>query len=219
MQKNELNPESGARFIEQAFPEHWYDYARELYECAEFIWARKGHEIVPYVIKGGSDVGSYRHRPNVSRTVFLLLALAVENLLKGIRVSEEPSLLSGGKLSPTITRGHSLSRLRDDIKSVRFSKSDSLILEVFEELLPYWGRYPVPKDFSGLKAEKYLDTKTFEASRKLFNKLVKAILKLNANGTQEVDGVRFPIFRVIDARDDVSGYETFLSEIRKLRNS
>ena len=74
------------KYIQDAMPQKWFEYANELFKSAELIWAssnRLNH--ISGTIKFCSDT---------SNTYFLLMGFSLENLLKGVMICENPELLN-----------------------------------------------------------------------------------------------------------------------------
>jgi hypothetical protein len=190
-------------FIELAAPEYWYTYAQELAETADQIYRTSKQEWVAYLHR--NDDGSVRtaRRPVVSRSVMLLYGLSIENLIKGILISENPSFLEGGKLNKHLI-GHDLLKLAGRMRSVNIESADYDLLALLSDVVPYLGRYPVPKSAQDLKPEKYITEDVFSACKGLFDRLVMQLYRLNFQGIDGPNGVRFANLRLthLDAKAD-----------------
>lgn len=181
------------KFIRKGFPENWFDYAFELKNAAENLWKGHSHSVTFY---DTHDEGTY-HRKTFSRTYFLLMGLAIENLCKGILISENPEYLRDGQISKEISSGHNLSILSSKIKTLNFEEKEKEILRVLSEVIPYWGKYPIPKNFNDLKSEIFISDQWFNDLCELYNKLEVKILQLNHDGIMGPNGIDFPKFRMI----------------------
>jgi hypothetical protein len=188
---------SSEEFIRRALPENWVDYALELKNASNYIW--KGNSNLATIFQ---DDGDFHLKPHYSRSCILLFAFAIENLLKGVLISEKPKLISGGKLSKTISVDHNLPKLSKEISTIKFSKKEAALFEMLAGAIPDWGKYPVPKRHNNLKDEEIYDDKTRNDLNKLFEKLEDQIWKLNREGKQQVDGVTFPKMIRFDNEDD-----------------
>lgn len=107
---------SQKQFIEQAAPEFWYSYAHELADTADEIYKKSKAEWIGYVITHTDGVNKSHRRPLVSRPVLLMYGLSLENLIKGLLISQDPYRLSGGKLNKKLL-GHDLLKLADRLKN------------------------------------------------------------------------------------------------------
>lgn len=174
-------------FTRRALPENWLDYAYELRDASNLIWNNASDVGAMY-----TDDNTYYPKPYYSRSSILLYALAIENLIKGILISENPKLIEGGKISSTISSGHDLIRITKKIKSIEFSKDDQNVLAILSEAIPDWGKYPIPKHHNNVKDEENYTDNQRNRLKKLFNKLENSLLELNKDGSQEVNGVTFP---------------------------
>ncbi|MEP3676140.1 hypothetical protein [Sulfitobacter sp.] len=183
-----MTDKSNIAFVKQALPEHWYDQSMELRDAAEFLWRQKGIEQVGFVLP--DEVYS---KPRYSRTVFLLIGFAIENMIKGILISEVPARISGGKMAPDISTGHDLCAWAKLMASITISEREENILNLLSELVPYWGKYPSAKKKHHVREEKHLTPQVFNEILDLHNRLELGLYDLNRDGLQEVDGVKFPI--------------------------
>lgn len=178
---------SSEEFIRRALPENWVDYALELKGASNYIW--DGNSKLLTVFRDDED---FKVKPHYSRSSILLFAFAIENLLKGLLISEKPDLISGAKLSKIISKDHNLVKLSKEISTIKFNKSETILLKMMSEAIPDWGKYPVPKQHTNLKNEEIYKDQTKVKLNKLFNKLEDKIWDLNKEGKQRVDDVSFP---------------------------
>ena len=174
-------------YIEKGFPEQWFDYANELKEAAQTLWKSDSNTYIGYL--KGND---FYQKKLFSRTYFFLLGIAIENLLKGILISENPNHIKDGKISPEISSGHNLKKLSEKINSLDFNTDEIRLFEILSEVIPYWGKYPIPKDFNQIKEEKFFNENLFIELINLYEKLELKIYNLNKDGIQGPNGVRFP---------------------------
>jgi hypothetical protein len=189
------------QFIEQAAPEFWYSYARELADTAEEIFKKSKDQWIAYSI-GHADGGSEIYgRPLVSRPVLLLHGLSFENLIKGLLISEEPKLLNGGKLGKHLL-GHALVKLTDRLRTVQLNSEERNLLAMLSDVVPYHGRYPVPKAAQDLKPERYISDDIHQACRVLFDHLELQLYRLNYKGIDAPEGVRFSSLRLMHRDGD-----------------
>lgn len=174
-------------FIKKGFPEEWFDYANELKDAAQTLWKSHSSTSITYI----TDKENYS-RKLYSRTYFFLLGVAIENLVKGMLISENPDYLKDGKISSEISSGHNLKILSEKINSLNFDSSEIRIFEILSEVIPYWGKYPIPKDFNQIKEEKFFDENWYKKLILLYEKLELQMYKLNINGIQGPNGIKFP---------------------------
>lgn len=214
------------QFVEKAAPEYWYSYAHELADIADEIYRKSKGQWVGCIrdYKDGSK--ETNRRPFVSRPVLLMYGLSFENLIKGLLISEEPMLLQGGKLSKHLL-GHDLVRLADRVKSLHLGAKERDLLALLSDVVPYHGRYPVPRNAQDVKPEKYINEDVYKACRGLFSRLEMQLYRLNFKGIDAPEGVRFPRLRLthLDAKADFitddheMDWWDFLREFRKAEGS
>jgi hypothetical protein len=175
------------KYIRKAAPEEWFDYARELKEAADTLWKLKSREMIFFKTEDSEYL-----KPNYSRTFFFLNGVSIENLLKGILISENPDFLRNGKISNEISTGHKLKDLALKVKTVDFDDNELKILDLLSEVVPYWGKYPIPKKFQDLKKEIHIDDTWHDQLNMLNKKLELKLYDLNRNGIKGPNGVDFP---------------------------
>lgn len=181
-------------YIELAAPQYWFSYAQEHSDLALSTYDRSGGEEIWTVHLDGERKGR-EARPVITRPVFLLLGVAIENLIKGTQISEDPMLLSGGALDRKLL-GHNLRKLALQVKCMGFSDQELQLLDLLSDAVPYLGRYPVPKRFEDVRTERFVDQEIVGRCELLFQRIALEFYRLNYNGLQAPNGVRFPALRL-----------------------
>jgi hypothetical protein len=156
--------------LKKAAPEEWWDYARELKEAVGFLSKNKSKEKIFYQTPNNAY-----SKLNFSRTFLFMFGVSIENLTKGILISEKPSFLENGKLSNEISSGHNLLDLSKKIKTLKFNELENNLFDLLGEVVPYWGKYPIPKKFNQLKTEKYITENLYENLNNLYEIRVTAL--------------------------------------------
>ncbi len=124
-------------FAHAALPLNWYEVAKLLHENAHTLYATRLRSAVIY-----SDGIRAKQKPTTNRAVFLLLAFALENLLKAFLIYENPTYIEGGKLSKKLLNGHSLSGLQKACKKIPSPVRTRVVFVVLEVGVNSWARYP-----------------------------------------------------------------------------
>ncbi|SDZ22097.1 hypothetical protein SAMN05444004_1089 [Jannaschia faecimaris] len=186
---------SEKKFFEEAAPELWYTYAYELADIADAVFRNSKGQFVAYMHEDADGSITKARRPFVSRPVLLLYGLSLENLIKGLLISENPKLMQGGKLSKYL-QVHNLVKLSRRLKSIQLDGSELQILELLSDVVPYHGRYPVPRGAESMKPEQYISESIYDACRALFKRLEMQLYKLNHQGIDAPEGVRFANLRL-----------------------
>jgi hypothetical protein len=131
-----MSKQAIADFELTASPAHWLEIAKDLNEHARLL--RR------------SDLGTVQFtnaqrrttlRPRTNRGVFLMAGFALENLLKGYLIFENPNYVANGILSKTL-RTHRLTRLRRMSRYAPYKNRYEAVLSAFEDGLESWARYP-----------------------------------------------------------------------------
>ena len=148
-------------------PISWLDYSEELKQIAELILSNSGTEInrYPTCEKGLS----------LERGYFLNYGFSIENILKGLLISENNSYISNGIISPEISSNHSLKILTEKIDSISFDKNDIKLLSILSDAIPYWGRYPIPKKYTKISTKFKLTEKVNDQLNDLWFKIGKQL--------------------------------------------
>ena len=139
-------------FILNAMPDAWQSYATELKEAAEYLWQNEGNGMRVSAnsrIAGGIDSSK---TDTISRTYILLSGFAIENLLKGLLVAQEPTLLANGTISGKL-KSHKLLDIAASITDLKLSEEEIMLCKTAQDAIPYWGRYPVPLRFEDVHRE------------------------------------------------------------------
>ena len=209
---------SDKQFIESAAPEFWYTYANELADTADAIYRTSKDQWVFYNQSSADGSLNNYKRPLISRPVMLLYGLSFENIIKGLLISEEPNLLQGGKLSKHLL-GHDLVKLAGRLKSIQLVDKELELLALLSDVVPYLGRYPVPRKAQELKPEKYISEDIHTSCRALFLRFEMQIYRLNFQGIDAPEGVRFANLRLLhlDPRADFITDEIKLETQKSLR--
>jgi hypothetical protein len=177
-------------WVRDAMPGEWLEYADELLDAAEVLWhsPTAGLRVESDVDPITSELMLYRFS-TVSRPYVLLSSFALENLLKGVLVARDPSLISTGRLPPTFTT-HKLSRLSAKIAGLGLSPEEVSVLTIAEKALPYWGRYPVPLIPDGVLPEIAIDEEYRSTYLALHYRLGKIIYDAIRDGWDSGVGAR-----------------------------
>ncbi|MBC7285434.1 hypothetical protein [Hoeflea sp.] len=190
-------------FVEMAAPEYWYSYAHELADTADQIYRASKKQWVAYLYSYADGSKNAVRRPLVSRPVLLMYGLSFENLIKGLLISEDPTLLKGGKLSKHLL-GHDLVKLASRLKSIKLNANEKNLLVLLSDVIPYHGRYPVPRNAQDVKPENFINERVYDDCRELFARLEMQLYRLNFEGIDAPEGVRFAKLRLthLDAKAD-----------------
>ena len=190
-------------FIEQAAPEYWYSYAEELAQTADEIYKTSKGRSVGYIYLNVDGSEKIERRPYVSRPVLLLYGIAIENLIKGLLISENTSLLADGKLSKHL-HGHDLKKLTNRLTTFCLTAAEAELADLLSSVVPYHGRYPVPKNSADLSPEIHVTEGIYFACVQFFERLSIHLYRLNYFGLTAPEGVLFPKLRLqtLDAKVD-----------------
>ena len=151
-------------------PVAWLDYSEELKEIAELIFSNPKVEINRYPTN--------EKTLRLERGYFLNYGFSIENILKGLLISENNSYVANGKLSHEISSNHNLEGLVNRIESISFDKKERALLSMLSDAIPYWGRYPIPKKHTKISPRFAL---TDEVNKNLNDLWFKIGVKLYSN--------------------------------------
>ena len=117
----------------------------------------------------------------------MLTGFALENLIKANLIGDNPDLIKEGKLDKSIG-SHNIIRLCEMIKDFELKVPEHDLLELLKEAIPYWGRYPIPKNHTQINDEKYLIESDHHTFLSLFERLQLRLLKRTSSNWLDVNG-------------------------------
>jgi hypothetical protein len=137
-------------FVRDAMPDSWLSYAEELGEAAAALWSHTEDDLSVQATDQVDGPPAVRKCSPHARTYLLIAGLALENCLKGLAVVRNPTLVREGKICKAL-KTHNLLKLAEMTEELRLTESDRHVLQVCQDAIPYWGRYPVPLHFGDLE--------------------------------------------------------------------
>jgi hypothetical protein len=152
-------------FVRDASPGQWLEYAEELRDNAELIWSHEDESLRLRVVANAEPyaVGDPFRVSGVSRTYLLLAGFALENVLKGLIVLDDPCHINTGVLSREL-KSHNIEVLASKARNLILSEDENEFCSLVTAVIPYWGRYPIPLDKNRIMPEVGMT----EARRHLF---------------------------------------------------
>jgi hypothetical protein len=195
-------------FVRDALPASWLEYAEELEAAAEALWADSGNGMV---LQAETQLDGSLLTSKVtahSRSYILLASLALENILKGLIIANDPSLITSGSLAKSIT-SHKLIELAKKINGLVLSSEERNILQICQDAIPYWGRYPIPLEYQGLKPAEAASDKFRSCFRQLHFRLCKQLYDLIKDGLDSGVGAGTLNMRSIRYGDTIDPKEKF----------
>jgi len=184
-------------FVRDALPIGWLEYSEELEEAAEILWANSGNGFSLQAETQLDDSTLIKKSSAHSRSYILLASLALENALKGLIIANDAKLISSGKLDKSL-KSHNLTDLAKKIDGLILSKDEKRILQVCQDAIPYWGRYPIPLEYKGLKPVQAVNDRFRACFRQLHYRLCKSLYDLQQAGWDS--GVGPLSFKMSNAR-------------------
>ena len=141
-------------FVRDASPSQWLDHAEELHDNAELIWCHEDQSLRTRVVLNTDRyaVADPLRVSGVSRTYLLLAGFALENLLKGLIVLDDPCHINTGVLSREL-KCHKIGVLASKVQDLTLSQDENEFCSLVTAAIPYWGRYPIPLDKRGIMPE------------------------------------------------------------------
>jgi hypothetical protein len=143
-----------------------------LKHSADLLWFHADSERT-IAVEGNALQGETKHinKASISRTYILLSGLALENILKGLAVSVDPSLVNRGKLDDRLKTHRLIDIVTLCADLITLSAGEIEVCRLAQEAIPYWARYPSPRDYSNLKPEQIVTSEY----RKTFNTLYASL--------------------------------------------
>jgi hypothetical protein len=158
-------------------PEWWLQISDELLMSAEVLIDN---------IKNSTCSNAEGNRSTHSRALGLVLALSIENLVKGNLILFNPGLISSEKISDNITSGHpllkQLKKINDQLDIAITDQTQELIKKL-ENFLTTSSRYPAGKYNSSIYQVPSIDSNFLDQYWYLHFKLKKVLIsKLETEG-------------------------------------
>jgi hypothetical protein len=152
-------------FVTDASPAQWLEYAEELRDNAELIWSHEDESLRLGVVANAERcaVGDPFRVSRASRTYLLLAGIALENVLKGLLVLDDPCHINTGALSRELN-SHNIEVLASKVRDLKLSEDEHHFCALVTAAIPYWGRYPIPLDKNRIMPEVGMS----ETRRRLF---------------------------------------------------
>jgi hypothetical protein len=165
---------------------HWLEKAQGLRYCAEVL---KNHLVenwnTPPATRRVETLG-------LVNSALLLLGFGFENLIKGVKVAKDPTLVDLDGLNiktwKKVESGHGISSFAKAL--ITLDSHEEELLDRLQEFVVWAGRYPIP-----LKSERYhashspinkhqMSIADFEVAALLFDKLEKELKKSRSTHTR-----------------------------------
>lgn len=177
------------QFIVHGGPASWLSLAEELEEAADILWRireRQGKRLMAKtkIVQGEKQprrVVETAEAPSISRPYVVLVGYALENVVKGLLIARHPEYINSGKLKGGIGHHH-LTNLVGRLDDLDLTPAEREMCEILEEAIPYWGRYPIPKNQSQLSAEVAVDEDFRTVFRRLFYEIASTLHEEIADG-------------------------------------
>jgi hypothetical protein len=162
-----------SKFIVDGAPGEWLSFAEELMESAEVLWKQNDGSIRSEIIHDKIEVLESRKVSGISRPYFLLVGFAIENLLKGLIVFDDPSTITSGKIKRIKT--HKITNLIKEINEINLSEEEIEICKKIEEAIPYWGRYPIPLEAANITPDIGITPELREIIKSMYSRLASTL--------------------------------------------
>jgi hypothetical protein len=165
---------SNEEFARNADPHAWLMVADSLNCQARLIRKRLGSSLITYSDARGKSVTW----DETNRTLFLLGGFALENLIKGFLVYENPHWIANGVIAKPL-RSHCLVKLAAQSRRLPYKVRGMAVLDTFEQGLESWARYPCSLTKGGrniqLQMNEILWASYVRTARSFSNKLIKLL--------------------------------------------
>nr|WP_299035344.1 hypothetical protein [uncultured Tenacibaculum sp.] len=163
-------------FVYRANPNEWLEVSDELNESIKVITKHSKSEF----LKSDTWDGIPIRKLMSSRSLFLLMGFALENLIKGILIFDNPELVNNGELNKKV-KSHNIKNLVSEISDLELDDQSNELLEILSDAIPDWGRYPCPLKFQQLKDEvkftEEMSTRYTALREQMRNKLIERLKK------------------------------------------
>ncbi|WP_073955771.1 hypothetical protein [Thalassospira sp. TSL5-1] len=161
-------------FEKMAVPHSWLLMSQELHLQANTIFRQKGRT---FIVETDVDSNTHQATDTANRTAFLLAGFAIENVIKSFLVYENPNWIANGQLNKAL-KDHSLTKLSQKSLLLPWRKKGIGLLEVFEEGLNSWARYPCPLYAEQIKVPRFFTASLWSSYNQQMDRYYIEIAKL-----------------------------------------
>lgn len=189
---NNENKSKLSKFIVDGAPGEWLSFAEELMNAAEILWEQNGGPVRSEIIYDKIKVIESKKVSSISRPYFLLVGFAIENLLKGFIVFDDPSTITSGRVKRI--KSHKITNLVKEISEIRLSETELDLCLKIEEAIPYWGRYPIPLEYSGVTPDIGVTPEIRQVIKDMYDRLACTLYEKIKDGWESGKGERSQIF-------------------------
>lgn len=125
----------------------WKLFADQFYRSSEVIFIQICYDYSKIrsedqIQKKTGNFNNRKYTPLIDHVYFLLIGYCLEDMIKGILVYENPTLVSGGKLARSI-KHHDLGDLARRIK-IELSEEEKQLLDFLTPNIEWYSKYPIP---------------------------------------------------------------------------
>lgn len=181
-----------SKFIVDGAPGEWLFFAEELMDAAEILWEQNDGSIRSEIIYDKNKDIESKKVSSISRPYFLLVGFAIENLLKGLIVFDDPSTIASGRVKRI--KSHKITNLVKDISGIRLSEAELDLCLKIEEAIPYWGRYPIPLEYSSITPDIGVTPEIRQVIKGMYERLACTLYEKTKVGWESGNGERTQIF-------------------------
>lgn len=175
-----------SKFIIDGAPGEWLSFAEELMDSAEILWKQNDGAIRSEIIHNKIEFLESRKVSGISRPYFLLVGFAIENLLKGLIVCNDPTTITSGKIKRIKT--HKITNLIKQISEINLSEEELEICKIIEEAIPYWGRYPIPLEATNNTPDIGITPEIREVIKGMYSRLASTLYHKIKDGWESGTG-------------------------------
>ncbi len=123
----------------------WKRKAQSLKKAADIIW----EYFIKYIRLGEGKDAKTRYalalvNLDIAEVSLMIYGLAIENLVKGIIISENPELIKNGKIDKRLI-SHNLSKLLSEV-NVTLKKDEKEMILILEDHIKWKSKYPISKN-------------------------------------------------------------------------
>jgi hypothetical protein len=166
----------------------WLEKAQGLRFCAGIL----KDQLVEMVTNNDTPPWALRVETNgVVSSTLLLLGLAFENLIKGVDIARDPSLVNLKSLNLRLWKGDGGHAIRNFAKSLmKLEPDEEELLDRLQESIFWAGRFPIPlnsvryHESHNPVSKHQLSTADFATADRLFDRLKEQLIKFRDSHTK-----------------------------------
>ncbi len=143
LEKGQIGKIFEGNILLEHHPTSWLSLAYELKRVEELIYLDflRDWDLIRIMDK----TKAYKPHPATPNKIhYLVIGLALENLLKCLYLNKHPTLIKDGEIKDKLFKSHNLVQIATEKLEFKLSSEEKFVLELGTKSVIWFGRYPIP---------------------------------------------------------------------------